>query len=66
MKADPIIAVQNVKISSKWYQIVFDCKSYHGGDKQDFSATLRNNCNGQDHHHPESNGGRLIKNLSFH
>ncbi len=31
MKTDPIIAVKDVEISSKWYQSVFGCKSMHGG-----------------------------------
>ena len=35
IKADPIIAVNNVDASAKWYQALFDCnRSYgHGGDK---------------------------------
>lgn len=33
MKTDPIIAVSDVKASSKWYQFVFGCRSKHGGDK---------------------------------
>ncbi|WKV12633.1 VOC family protein [Marivirga harenae] len=32
-KIDPIIAVQNVNESSKWYQSVFNCKRTHGGDE---------------------------------
>lgn len=32
-KIDPIIAVKDIEISSKWYQLVFDCKRKHGGDE---------------------------------
>lgn len=32
-KIDPIIAVKDVKESSKWYQSVFGCKRKHGGDE---------------------------------
>ena len=35
MKLDPIIAVNDVKESSKWYQAIFDCRSMHGGDEFD-------------------------------
>lgn len=35
MKADPIIAVKNVLISSQWYQSLLQCKSKHGGDQFD-------------------------------
>ncbi|MEM7571789.1 MAG: VOC family protein [Bacteroidota bacterium] len=35
MKFDPIIAVQDVVASSKWYQSVLGCKSKHGGDEFD-------------------------------
>lgn len=35
MKVDPIIAVNNVKTSSKWYQDIFDCRSMHGGNEFD-------------------------------
>lgn len=34
-KMDPIIAVKDVVVSSKWYQSVFDCKSKHGGKEFD-------------------------------
>lgn len=34
-KTDPIIAVKDVELSSKWYQTVFDCKSMHGGSTFD-------------------------------
>ena len=32
---DPIIAVNDVEASSKWYQSVFDCRSLHGGKEFD-------------------------------
>lgn len=32
-KIDPIIAVKDVVSSSKWYQLIFDCKSTHGGSE---------------------------------
>jgi len=35
IKSDPIIAVKDVEQSSKWYQILFDCKSIHGGKEFD-------------------------------
>jgi predicted enzyme related to lactoylglutathione lyase len=35
IKIDPIIAVKDVKASSKWYQSVFDCRSMHGGKEFD-------------------------------
>lgn len=31
IKIDPIIAVNDVESSSKWYQSIFGCKSMHGG-----------------------------------
>jgi hypothetical protein len=34
-KLDPIIAVKDIKASSKWYQSVFNWKSLHGGDHFD-------------------------------
>ena len=34
-KLDPIIAVKDVKVSSKWYQSVFGCRSMHGGNEFD-------------------------------
>ena len=34
-KLDPIIAVKNVESSSKWYQLVFGCRSLHGGKEFD-------------------------------
>jgi|SRR5690625_483507 len=30
---DPIIAVQDVEASAKWYQTIFGCKRAHGGDE---------------------------------
>jgi Glyoxalase/Bleomycin resistance protein/Dioxygenase superfamily len=33
IKSDPIIAVNDVKVSSRWYQALLDCKDMHGGDK---------------------------------
>ena len=35
MNLDPIIAVKDVKTSSKWYQSVFGSRSKHGGDEFD-------------------------------
>lgn len=35
MKFDPIIAVQDVAASSRWYQSILGCKSKHGGDEFD-------------------------------
>tara|TARA_R110002167_G_scaffold115853_11_gene290503 strand:- start:2168 stop:2557 length:390 start_codon:yes stop_codon:yes gene_type:complete len=35
IKADPIIAVKDVKKSSKWYQSLLECKSAHGGNEFD-------------------------------
>lgn len=34
-KLDPIIAVKDVEISSRWYQSVFGCRSMHGGKEFD-------------------------------
>jgi len=31
-RTEPIIAVQSVAASSRWYQQLLDCKSAHGGD----------------------------------
>lgn len=33
IKIDPIIAVKDVEVSSKWYQSVFGCRRAHGGDE---------------------------------
>ncbi len=35
MNFDPILAVNNVPETSKWYQSVFECESIHGGDEFD-------------------------------
>jgi len=35
IKIDPIIAVNDVEASSKWYQSVFGCRSMHGGKEFD-------------------------------
>lgn len=34
-KLDPIIAVHDVEVSSRWYQTVFGCTSIHGGGEFD-------------------------------
>jgi hypothetical protein len=34
-KFDPIIAVKDIEISSTWYQLVFNCRSMHGGKEFD-------------------------------
>ncbi len=38
MKLDPIIAVQDVEASAKWYEQIFKFKKAHGGD--DFAVLL--------------------------
>ncbi|WP_017300910.1 VOC family protein [Nodosilinea nodulosa] len=35
MKPQPLIVVQNVPKSSRWYQEVFGCTSAHGGEEYD-------------------------------
>jgi len=35
IKTDPIIAVNDVQQSSKWYQLLLGCKSIHGGNEFD-------------------------------
>lgn len=35
IRTDPIIGVQDVESSSKWYQSVFDSRSIHGGKEFD-------------------------------
>lgn len=35
MKMDPIIAVKDVEVSSRWYQAVLGCRSMHGGKEFD-------------------------------
>lgn len=35
IKVDPIIAVKGVEASSKWYQIIFGCRSMHDGKEFD-------------------------------
>lgn len=35
LKTEPIIAVNDVEKSSKWYQTILGCKSMHGGSKFD-------------------------------
>lgn len=32
---DPIIAVKEVEASSRWYQLIFGCRSMHGGKEFD-------------------------------
>lgn len=34
-KIDPIIAVKDIEVSSKWYQTILGCRSKHGGKKFD-------------------------------
>ena len=41
-KIDPIIAVQDVEASSKWYQSIFDCRSMHGGNEFDILVSENN------------------------
>jgi hypothetical protein len=41
-KLDPIIAVKNIQVSSKWYQSVFNWKSLHGGDHFDILVDENN------------------------
>ena len=36
---DPIIAVKDVEVSSKWYRSVFGCRSMHGGKEFDILVT---------------------------
>lgn len=38
IKNQPIIAVENVADSSKWYQKLLGCKSNHGGDEFEMLA----------------------------
>jgi extradiol dioxygenase family protein len=33
MQAQPLIAVRDVALSSRWYQAVLGCESGHGGDE---------------------------------
>lgn len=37
-RLDPIIAVKDIKVSSKWYQKIFELRNDHGGD--DFSVLV--------------------------
>lgn len=41
-KLDPIIAVKDVRASSKWYQLLLDCKSLHGGEEFDILVSGNN------------------------
>ncbi len=41
-KIDPIVAVQDVEVSSKWYQSIFDCRSKHGGKQFDILVNENN------------------------
>ena len=43
IKTDPIIAVNDVERSSKWYQSLLGCKSIHGGNEFDILADENNN-----------------------
>ena len=40
-KIDPIIAVKDIEVSSKWYQTVFGCRRTHGGN--DFAVLVSEN-----------------------
>lgn len=42
MKADTIIAVKDVEVSSEWYQSLFSCRSMHGGTKFDILVSEDN------------------------
>jgi len=39
MKIDPIIAVHDIEVSSKWYQSIFGWNSIHGGQEFDVLTT---------------------------
>jgi predicted enzyme related to lactoylglutathione lyase len=56
-QTDPIIAVRDVAVSSKWYQSLLGCKSMHGG--KEFDVLVSENeeillCLHKwgEHHHP--------------
>jgi len=38
-KIDPIIGVKDVEASSNWYQLIFGCRSMHGGKEFDILVT---------------------------
>ncbi|HTN35856.1 MAG TPA: VOC family protein [Arachidicoccus sp.] len=65
IQADPIIAVKNVAISSKWYQALFGCRlsGGHGGERfetltdEDGSVLLCLHKWGEDHHPTMTNLG---------
>lgn len=57
MKVDPIIAVENVRASSEWYQSIFSWRSIHGGDEFDILVAEDDNVSlclhkWGDHQHP--------------
>jgi len=41
MKIDPIIAVKDIEVSSKWYQTIFECRRMHEGN--DFAVLISEN-----------------------
>ncbi|NND34891.1 MAG: glyoxalase [Saprospiraceae bacterium] len=54
---DPIIAVKDVELSSRWYQSVLGCKSMHGGKEFDILVSENEDIllclhRWGDHHHP--------------
>lgn len=56
-KLDPIIAVNDVEASSKWYQSIFDCRSMHGGKEFDILISESDEIllclhKWGEHHHP--------------
>lgn len=43
IKIDPIIAVKDIEVSSRWYQSLFGCRSLHGGKEFDVLVTEDDN-----------------------
>jgi catechol 2,3-dioxygenase-like lactoylglutathione lyase family enzyme len=58
MRSQPLIAVHDVKASSRWYQHIFGCTSAHGGpnyERLEIDGTLvlqLHHILGEDHHGP--------------
>lgn len=63
-KLDPIIAVHDVRTSSKWYQSVFGCRSMHGGNEFDILVAENNDIflclhKWGEHNHPTMTNPRI-------
>jgi len=67
IRTEPIIGVENVKKSSKWYQELLGCKSNHGGETFEMLADQDNTIilnlhKWEEHNHPTLSNPKMAGN----